>query len=314
MPEDVRNRHCSVLTVRLDSLRIGSVMQQRVEPQVVTKELVESSPDLFYDRFTLDVASFDLAMVSAVSAAGWQWEEFERCRGASKPVVDPFALQLTLMHCLVDLPYMAAFKLTTSVPALRAHLSPKLFLAFVTAMRTVISDDEEEAAVDASMVGPSAMVPFNDQEILSLAEHHPGLLGYTVDRERARKLQATFEIGAATMLVHHEKTRSNVAELVMGTFSVNVAKLAREMHLSVFLQSLLLVDLQQGGNLLSTEEAVTLRFLRSDHACSCCFAGSPTSLQHTSRCGCLCRRRLRGRLSRQGHALLVQSRDSGQPD
>ncbi len=262
VPEDVRNRHCSVLTVRLESLRIGSVMQERLEPHLITKELVEGSPDLFYDRFTLDVASFDLAMVAAAGTGGWQWEEFERCRGASKPLVDPFALQLTLLHCLVDLPYMAAFKLTTSVPGLRAHLSPKLFLAFVTAMRTVISDDEEEAAVDPAMLGPSAMVPFNEQEILSLAEHHPGMAGYVVDRERARKLQATFEIGAATMLIHHEKTRCNVAELVMGTFSVNVAKLSREMHLSVFLQSLLLVDLQQGGNLLSTEDGVTLRFLR----------------------------------------------------
>ncbi len=237
VPEDVRNGHCSVLTVCLERFVIGSLVRERLEPHLITKELVDAAPDHFYDSFTLTVSSINLSMVSARDpVAGWQWEEFERSCGVSKALLDPFDVQFTLQHCLVDLPYLPAFKLATSVPALNAYLGPKVFLAFVTSMRTIITDEEEEPDVDPSTVSEAAMVPFSDQEILSLAEPHAGV--YIVDSERARKLQATFEIGAATILVHHEKTQSNIAQLVMTQFQVNVAKLSHEVHFSIFLQVL----------------------------------------------------------------------------
>jgi vacuolar protein sorting-associated protein 13A/C len=240
VPEDVAKPLCSVLTVQMESLTIGTVVRERLAPNLVTQELVQQNSDLFYDQYTLSIARVQLALVKPIGE--WRWDAFAECCGPEVPLIDPCALEFSLQHCLVDVPYLPTIKLATALPNVRAFLSAKQFLSFVICLRTVVSEDVDDLAVDPALVSQAVLVPFSDEEILSLADPR-GSEQWIVDKERARKLQVSFRIERASVVLHHGKTDRNVAVLSFVDFNISVAKLPKEMHFAIFLHQLELVDL-----------------------------------------------------------------------
>jgi hypothetical protein len=161
IPEDVANPTCSVLTVQMESLSLSTVVCERLAPELVTQERVEESPDMFYDRFTLRLNRVHLALSRPVSE--WRWDAFSASCGPNPTsLIEPCGLEFSLLHCLVDVPFLPAIKLSASVPAVRAFLSAKNFLSFVTCLRTIISDDEDDLFVAPEMVDESAVVAFGE--------------------------------------------------------------------------------------------------------------------------------------------------------
>jgi hypothetical protein len=302
VPEDISRPTCSVLTVQMESLCLSTVVCDRIPAELVTAERVNETPDLFYDRFTLSLMCVHIALARPKSE--WRWDAFAECCGPNPTsLIEPCGLEFSLLHCLVDVPFLPAVKLSASIPNVRAFLSAKNFLSFVTCLRTIVSDDEDDLFVDPDMVDENAIVPFGDDEIFSLAE--PSAI--VVDQEQARKLQVSLTIEKASVLLHHDKTDQDLAELNFSDFKIVVAKLPKEMHFSVWLRDLYLIDLvkapdstarylmssvSDGDPAVGSSEhhLVTLRFA-STHRDASSFDGVDYDLDlHMKQLFCICNR------------------------